>query len=64
MQIDETAGTLAQGKHCMTLPPPIVTDSHCHLDFPDFDGELPDLIARAHAAGVHRMVTICTRAEK
>jgi TatD DNase family protein len=36
-------------------------DSHCHLDFPDFDGELPDLIARANAAGVIRMVTICTR---
>ena len=36
-------------------------DGHCHLDFPDFDGELPNLIARARAAGVTRMVTICTR---
>ena len=43
----------------MTLPQ--IVDSHCHLDFPDFDGELPDLIARAHAAGVTRMVTICTK---
>lgn len=40
--------------------PPIV-DSHCHLDFPDFDGEHDALIARARAAGVTRMVTICTR---
>ena len=40
---------------------PMITDSHCHLDFPDFDGELPDVIARAQAAGVHRMVTICTK---
>ena len=40
---------------------PEITDSHCHLDFPDFDGELPDLIARAADAGVTRMVTICTR---
>ncbi|UWR21297.1 TatD family hydrolase [Sulfitobacter sp. S190] len=40
---------------------PIITDSHCHLDFPDFDGELPDLIDRAAAAGVARMVTICTK---
>lgn len=40
---------------------PQITDSHCHLDFPDFDGELPDLIARAKDAGVTRMVTICTR---
>jgi TatD DNase family protein len=40
---------------------PQIVDSHCHLDFPDFEGELPDIIARAHAAGVARMVTICTR---
>lgn len=40
---------------------PTITDSHCHLDFPDFEGELPDVIARAAAAGVTRMVTICTR---
>ncbi|MDH5798410.1 MAG: TatD family hydrolase [Paracoccaceae bacterium] len=38
-----------------------ITDSHCHLDFPDFDGELPEVIARAQEAGVKRMVTICTR---
>lgn len=38
-----------------------LTDSHCHLDFPDFDGEHAALIARARAAGVGRMVTICTR---
>jgi TatD DNase family protein len=40
---------------------PEIVDSHCHLDFPDFDGELPALIARAHEAGVKRMVTICTK---
>ena len=44
----------------MTLPPAIV-DSHCHLDFPDFEGEIDDVISRAAAAGVTRMVTICTR---
>ena len=41
-------------------PTPIV-DSHCHLDSPDFDGEQDALIDRALAAGVTRMVTICTR---
>ncbi|HEU0223420.1 MAG TPA: TatD family hydrolase [Paracoccaceae bacterium] len=41
--------------------PPELVDSHCHLDFPDLAGDLPDVIARAHAAGVTRMVTICTR---
>jgi len=40
---------------------PRITDSHCHLDFPDFAGELDAVVARAHAAGVARMVTICTR---
>ncbi|MCC1480112.1 TatD family hydrolase [Roseibaca sp. Y0-43] len=43
------------------MTPPQLVDSHCHLDFPDFDGEHEDVIARAHAAGVARMVTICTR---
>lgn len=40
---------------------PEIVDSHCHLDFPDFADELPQVIARARAAGVTRMVTICTR---
>ena len=40
---------------------PRLTDSHCHLDFPDFGGDTAGLVARANAAGVHRMVTICTR---
>ena len=40
---------------------PHITDSHCHLDFPDFEGQLPELIANAQAAGVTRMVTICTK---
>lgn len=43
------------------MPLPSLVDSHCHLDFPDFDGEHDALIARARAAGVTRMVTICTR---
>lgn len=40
---------------------PDLVDSHCHLDFPDLVGEIPDILARAQAAGVNRMVTICTR---
>lgn len=40
---------------------PQITDSHCHLDFPDFEGQLPEVIARAAAAGVTRMVSICTK---
>ncbi len=43
------------------MAPPRITDSHCHLDFPDFAEELPDVVERAVEAGVTRMVTICTR---
>ena len=38
-----------------------ITDSHCHLDFPDFADERDAVIQRALDAGVERMVTICTR---
>ncbi len=39
----------------------MLVDSHCHLDFPDFAKDLDDIVARARAAGVGRMVTISTR---
>ncbi len=38
-----------------------ITDSHCHLDFSDFDEERDQVIERALQAGVTRMVTICTK---
>lgn len=41
--------------------PPRLVDSHCHLDFPQLAGDLDAVIDRARAAGVTRMVTICTR---
>lgn len=40
---------------------PRIVDSHCHLDFPDFDADLDQVIADALSAGVERMVTICTK---
>jgi TatD DNase family protein len=42
----------------------MLVDSHCHLDFPDFAPELDTVVARANAAGVGHMVTICTRVRR
>ncbi len=33
-------------------------DTHCHLYYPDFDGDLPEVVARAQAVGVSRILTI------
>ena len=42
----------------------MLVDSHCHLDFPDFAGDLDAIVARAAAAGIGRMVTISTRVRR
>jgi TatD DNase family protein len=42
----------------------MLIDSHCHLDFPDFENELDAVVARARAAGIGRMVTISTRVRR
>src|SRR5438309_7257997 len=42
----------------------MLIDSHCHLDFPDFAGELDAVVARARAADIARIVTISTRVKR
>jgi TatD DNase family protein len=40
---------------------PVFYDTHAHLDFPDFKDDVPDVVARAEAAGITKVITIgCT----
>ncbi len=41
----------------------MLTDTHAHLDFPEFSGDLPEVLARAREAGVTRILTVGTDAE-
>lgn len=42
----------------------MLIDTHCHLDFPDFEPERDAVVARAKAAGLRRMITISTQVSK
>jgi len=39
---------------------PVFFDTHAHLDYPDYVADLPQVIERAHAAGISRMISIGT----
>ena len=42
-----------------------LVDSHCHLDYEDFNPEgVEEIVARARAAGVGHFLTICTEVSK
>src|SRR5437867_8512140 len=42
---------------------PIFYDTHAHLDYPDFANELPQVIERAEAAGIAKIISIGTDLE-
>lgn len=39
----------------------MLVDSHCHLDFPDFAGQVPEILSRARENGVGACVSIGTK---
>lgn len=39
-------------------------DSHCHLTFPELSQDLPGILARMQAAGVHGAMNICTNLDE
>lgn len=38
-------------------------DTHAHLDYPDFERDLPEIIAKAQAAGISKIISIGTSLE-
>jgi TatD DNase family protein len=36
----------------------MLTDTHAHLDFPEFEGQLDAVMARSREAGVHRIIAV------
>lgn len=43
---------------------PQFVDSHCHLDFADYEGNIAPIIETAHARGISTMLNICTKYEE
>jgi len=43
--------------------PPVLTETHAHLDYPDFQADFADVLTRAEEAGVTRMISIGTSLE-
>jgi TatD DNase family protein len=63
MENNEFSSMVANGGERQRMNPMLV-DSHCHLDFEDFSGDLDALVARALQAGLGRMVSISTRVKR
>ena len=41
----------------------MITDSHCHLDYPNLYNQLDEVISRAKLSNVNNLLTICTTLE-
>src|SRR6266849_6389665 len=56
---DTSPGPRPQAARGLT-PMPIFYDTHAHLDYPDFAQDLPQVIERAHATGITKIISIGT----
>jgi TatD DNase family protein len=45
-------------------PKPMLVDSHCHLDFPEYAGRLDEVVGRARDAGVGACISIGTELKR
>jgi TatD DNase family protein len=39
---------------------PVFYDTHCHLDYPDFEADFPAILQRAQQAGIQKIISIGT----
>lgn len=53
----------AAGTHGINSWTNMLTDTHAHLDYPDFADDLEEVLERAREAGVHRILTVGTGLE-
>ncbi len=61
---DGRSRAVARGAPCADGRRRMLFDTHVNLHAEQFAGDLPDVIARARAAGVTRLVTICDRLDR
>jgi TatD DNase family protein len=50
--------------YCLSPPIRMFVDSHCHLNYPELQKELPQVLAAMRAAHVDRALCICTTLEE
>ena len=42
------------------MKPPVFFDTHAHLDYPEYEKDFSDVLMRAHAAGITKIISIAT----
>jgi TatD DNase family protein len=63
LRSEAVRGTRAAARVPESFAAPELFDTHAHLHFPDFAGDLADVLARARGAGVRGVLTVGTDVE-